>query len=132
MPAPQNQPPTFKGNSLHGASEQLVVRTSSPSQRPIEAEPAAQNYGNTNAFMSLGLFVLALSLFLFKYLKGREKPLSLARDTQFSHQNPCSKCRFFNKNPYLQCAVHPENFGRIHPKDCPDFWAVDQDEFLTK
>jgi hypothetical protein len=132
MSAPQNHFPSVRGVSLQGFAEPPVAQISSQPQQPIEENPASGNNGDTSAYLSFGLFVFALLLFLLKYLQGRKKPSSPTRHPELRHHHPCSKCRFFNQNPYLQCAVHPENFDRIAPKDCPDFWAVDQDEFLTK
>ena len=132
MPASKNHFLTFSGDRPEGFSDQLVARISSQPQRPIEENPASRNDVDTSAIMPLGLFVFALMLFLFKYLKGRKKPSLPAQHSELRHYHPCSKCRFYNENPYLQCAVHPENFNQIAPEDCPDFWAVDQDKFLTK
>lgn len=132
MSASQNHLPTFRGDSRQGLAEQPVVQISSQSQRPLGENPASGSRGDTSAYLSFGLFIFALLLFLFKYLKGRKKPSSPARHPELRHYHSCSKCRFFNQNPYLQCAVHPKNFDQIDAKDCPDFWAVDQDEFLTK
>jgi hypothetical protein len=131
MPSSPTQPQN-PSNGRQGMSDQLVVQVPARSQVPIGEKPASRNYGDTNAFLSLGLFVTVLLLFLAKYLKGRKKNLSLVQLVQVGNQTSCSKCRFFNQNPYLQCAVHPENFDSIDAKDCPDFWAVDQDEFLKK
>jgi hypothetical protein len=132
MPAPKNHLLTFSGDRRAGLSDQFVGQISTQSQRPMEENPVARNNGEANLFVSAGLLVFVLLLFLFKYLKGRQKPSSLAQHPELKQQHPCSKCRFYNQNPYLQCAVHPENFDQIAPEDCPDFWAVDQDEFLTK
>jgi hypothetical protein len=131
MSAPLNHLVTSGDGIRPNISEQLVVQVSSQTQRSIDEKPAFRN-GETNVFVSAGLLVFVLLLFLFKYLKGRKKPSPLAQHPELKHHHPCSKCRFFSRNPYLQCAVHPENFDRIDPKDCPDFWAVDQDKFLTK
>ncbi|MGF1498245.1 MAG: hypothetical protein ACFB8W_15695 [Elainellaceae cyanobacterium] len=34
---------------------------------------------------------------------------------------PCTSCRFFNSNPYLQCAVHPTRVLRPDAADCSDY-----------
>jgi len=132
MSAPQNHLPRFRGDRREGISEQLVAQVSAQSQRPLEENPASRSDGDVNPFVSAGLLIFVLLLFLFKYLKGRKKPSPLSQHPEVRHHHPCSKCRFFNQNPYLQCAVHPENFDQIDVKDCPDFWAIDQDEFLRK
>lgn len=132
MSAPQNHPLTARGGSRQGISDHLVAQISSQSQRPLEEPPTARNHSDSAAVVTVGFFAFALLVFLIRYLKGRKKTLSPAQYSQLKHHTPCSKCRFFNRNPYLQCAVHPENFDQIDAKDCPDFWAVDQDKFLTK
>ncbi|WP_373547480.1 hypothetical protein [Chamaesiphon sp.] len=34
---------------------------------------------------------------------------------------PCSRCRYFNNNPYLQCALHPANVLTEGAIDCVNY-----------
>ncbi|KAM3112467.1 hypothetical protein [Phormidesmis sp. 146-33] len=36
-------------------------------------------------------------------------------------QSPCKKCRFFNSNPYVKCAVNPSLAMTTAAKDCTDY-----------
>ncbi len=36
-------------------------------------------------------------------------------------QSPCKKCRFFNSNPYIKCAVNPSLAMTTAAKDCTDY-----------
>ena len=40
---------------------------------------------------------------------------------QPSYQIPCVNCRYFNADPYLQCAVHPSTVLKVEARDCPDY-----------
>ena len=34
---------------------------------------------------------------------------------------PCHKCRYFNPNPYIKCALHPSNVLKEPAVDCRDY-----------
>lgn len=36
-------------------------------------------------------------------------------------QSPCKKCRFFNSNPYVKCAVNPSLAMTTAATDCTDY-----------
>ncbi|MGK7951996.1 MAG: hypothetical protein AB4368_25235 [Xenococcaceae cyanobacterium] len=38
-----------------------------------------------------------------------------------SHSIPCRKCKFFNNNIYIKCAVNPNKVLRPEAKDCTDY-----------
>ena len=44
-------------------------------------------------------------------------------------KSPCLECRFYQNNPYLKCAVHPDKALSTEAKDCPDYWSRKQDKF---
>lgn len=48
---------------------------------------------------------------------------------KYSRQIPCSKCRFFNQNPYMRCAVHPTKAQTSRAINCSDYWGYDNDGF---
>lgn len=41
-------------------------------------------------------------------------------------QLPCKKCRFFNNNPYIKCAVNPNLALTKESQDCPDYRPRDR------
>jgi hypothetical protein len=65
----------------------------------------------TLAFVTIVLKRLAFS----KALGNRSLP------TRHYNRASCEKCQFFNKNPYLKCAVHPAKVLTAEAKDCPDY-----------
>jgi hypothetical protein len=51
---------------------------------------------------------------------------------QYSHQVSCRRCRFFNNNFYLKCAVHPDTVLTSEAKDCPDYSPQHQKDFFHR
>lgn len=45
---------------------------------------------------------------------------------QNSHSIPCRKCKFFNNNIYIKCAVKPNKVLRPEAKDCTDYSPRDR------
>jgi hypothetical protein len=41
--------------------------------------------------------------------------------SQYTTQLPCKKCRFFNNNPYVKCAVNPHIAMTKAANTCSDF-----------
>ncbi|KAM3103643.1 hypothetical protein ACKFKF_01125 [Phormidesmis sp. 146-12] len=41
--------------------------------------------------------------------------------SKLTAQSPCKKCRFFNSNPYVKCAVNPSLAMTTAAKDCTDY-----------
>jgi hypothetical protein len=37
-------------------------------------------------------------------------------------QLPCKKCRFYNNNPYVKCAVNPHAAMTKEAMECQDYW----------
>lgn len=37
------------------------------------------------------------------------------------HKFPCRSCRYFEDNPYLKCAVHPDNALTVRSLNCSDY-----------
>ncbi|HEY9711486.1 MAG TPA: hypothetical protein V6D48_24980 [Oculatellaceae cyanobacterium] len=66
-------------------------------------------------------FIMVWTIFVFMSsdirIFARHKMLSLKN----SHQVPCKNCRFFQNNPYLQCAVHPDTALTSQAIHCSDF-----------
>ncbi len=41
---------------------------------------------------------------------------------EYFHKFPCRSCRYFENNPYLKCAVHPDNALTVRSLNCSDYW----------
>ena len=53
-----------------------------------------------------------------KVTRGRGNKVKVISPSQ---QFPCTNCRFFDKNHYLKCAVHPEIVLTKKALDCSDY-----------
>ena len=53
-----------------------------------------------------------------KVTQGRGNKVKVISPSQ---QFPCTNCRFFDKNHYLKCAVHPEIVLTKQALDCSDY-----------
>lgn len=66
------------------------------------------------------LIILTARNFIFsKRASDEDGSLSHSRSTS------CARCRYFNRNPYIKCAVNPLNVQKIDANDCPDFCPDD-------
>ena len=85
------------------------------------------------ALTVLGALTVAIVFFVSKRIQISQKTKSGSDSSaQILRSIPCSNCRFFSKNPYLKCTVHPQMAGKIEAKNCSDFWSTDKDEFHKK
>jgi hypothetical protein len=111
----------------------LLTQVPARGRAETQVKPPTQDDGPGGVLTALGLSVFALSFFVIKRLQASAKVKhGLDSTPHCLYSTPCSKCRFFNKNPYLKCTVHPQKASKIDAKDCLDFWPVDQDEFHKK
>jgi hypothetical protein len=86
------------------------------------------------ALAPLGFIVFLWSLLLllskdrvwnFLY-QATFKKISL---TKSHSQIPCPNCRFFHRNSYLRCAVHPLKVLSREASHCSDYWPCDSEKF---
>lgn len=77
----------------------------------------------------VGAASLAGCYFLYKksklYLDKGSRPKANIWKRFARHS--CSNCRFFDKNAYLKCAVHPVIVGKPEAKDCTNYWQRDHE-----
>ncbi len=132
MKAPIRWLDSTGGGSSQGLPEQLLVQLPPQPESQTKAKPTSKNYGDGTVLLLMGLSVYALVFFVIKRLQSRKEGQYRLESPRFKHHAACSKCRFFNKNPYIKCAVHPNNVNKIDAKDCPDFWPGDRDKFYKK
>ncbi|MBE9155846.1 hypothetical protein IQ265_03225 [Nodosilinea sp. LEGE 06152] len=115
------------------SQNQYLIQVSDRGKAETQVKPPIQDNAPGGVLTILGLFTFALVFFAIKHLQGAEKAKNgLDDNPQLLFSAPCSKCRFFNKNPYLKCTVHPQIASKIDAKNCTDFWPVDQDKFHKK
>ena len=48
-----------------------------------------------------------------------------------SNSIPCRKCKFFNNNLYIKCAVNPNKVLQTEAKDCPAYSPHNQKSFYV-
>lgn len=104
-------------------------RTQDFSEIPVESNPLTTPFLDSNSAFNasmvlFSLFTLTLLAWVLKILKtaGVSKKVSsqLAAIQSFQ-QIPCSKCRYFNSNPYLKCAVNPSTVLSDKAIECSEY-----------
>jgi hypothetical protein len=124
---------TFSHPDLH---HYRVEFDQSPSQALVWTEvdasraPVAEDYRSPGSFFdglilvlwgfSLSfLVVLAVRKLVFhKIYSGEDK------SPDQRHVTSCARCQYFNKNPYMKCAVNPLSVQKIDASECPDFTSM--------
>jgi hypothetical protein len=104
----------------------------SVSERTLQTEipPDEQNASNQESllFFSTSLIAIAtvgtiaILAIVGKRLRWRKTLDSPKIALNKNHcQVSCEKCRFFNNNPYIKCAIHPSKVLTAQAKDCSDY-----------
>lgn len=132
MEAPTNFPSIVGGDNRPISSDRLLARIPQQQESVVEVKPVPKEYANGALFTLLGLSTLALIFLVIRRLQSSKKLNHRFNGPPFSFTASCTKCRFFSRNPFLNCAVHPHKVRKIDAKDCPDFWPLDRDEFHQK
>ena len=102
---------------------------------PQESTSEEVTIGYNGVFEVLIMGAASLAGFYFLYKKSK---LYLDRSSRLNinlfkrSQASCSKCRFFDRNAYLKCAVHPIRVGKPEAKDCTDYWQRDRRKFFHR
>jgi hypothetical protein len=98
----------------------------------IDASQApSQDYRSPSGFPDPPILLLwGLSLSLVTILMVRKLIFSKVSSPEdqslnYSHATPCHRCRYFNKNPYMKCAVNPMAVQKVAANDCADFSPTD-------
>jgi hypothetical protein len=78
------------------------------------------------------IFVIFFIGAIFKQLKSLKTFNEPFNELLISkHPQPsCYRCRFFNNNAYLKCAVHPCTVLTSQAKNCSDYWPQHQKDFF--
>ncbi len=119
-----------QGDSRQSWQNQVSTQASPQSTLAPEIEQPAAGYDMSLALW--GLSACALVFFMSRVFRFLEKGQNRFKSFYDSRTAPCSRCRFFSKNPHLRCAVHPQIVDKLDAKNCPDFWQDDQDKFKNK
>lgn len=107
--------------------------------RPVQTETPLNGkivHNESAIVFSTGLATIIVVTFvgiLFKRLqpsKAQKEPLIDRIDSKCIRQASCHRCRFFNQNSYLKCAVHPSTVLTSQAKNCSDYWPEHQKEFF--
>jgi beta-lactamase regulating signal transducer with metallopeptidase domain len=68
-----------------------------------------------------GLSISLLVLLMVRRLMYRKANSLEEKALDHSQSTPCARCRYFNKNPYIKCAVNPAVVQKVDANDCSDF-----------
>ena len=95
------------------------------------AQVSANKLSNTNQntveinrtldVVIFGSIALVAVSYLIWRLCFQKASVSLPKSFQSSNQTNCTKCRFFNNNSYLKCAVHPSEVLKKEAQKCLDY-----------
>lgn len=72
---------------------------------------------NTPSLLAFG-FGIILLVASYNYLV---KIIKLAVYVKSANKFPCNRCRYFNNNCYIKCAIHPSNVLTERSFDCRDY-----------
>lgn len=75
--------------------------------------------------LPIALLVIAWGVLILKHLDVWKNLRYKLNSIKCSHQIPCYNCKFYNKNPYLKCAVHPSEALSERAVNCSDYCPQD-------
>ena len=106
-------------------SNNLTQNTSYYAQASFyEPFPTKQNTAEANNTLDLivvGTIFLATISFVLWRLCFQKASNGVPKVLEESSQSKCTKCRFFDNNHYLKCAVHPSTVLKKEAHDCWDY-----------
>ena len=109
-----------------------IVNSTAPPETPTTETLTGYN-GLFEVFL-MGLFSVAGFYLLYRKSQLRLDKANPPKPNSFKRlvQPSCSKCRFFDRNSYLKCAVHPVRVNNTAAQNCPDYWQCDRRKFLHR
>ncbi|WP_036477745.1 hypothetical protein [Myxosarcina sp. GI1] len=110
-----------------------ITEAISPTQpQEIPTQEVTASYDGGVHLLLIWIVSIVGFCFLLKKSKSQPDKTNSQNLSVFQHftQPDCEKCRFFDKNSYLKCAVHPIYVGKINAKDCSDYWQRDRRKFF--
>jgi hypothetical protein len=131
MERPISSPPDFDLNraDINQPTSSAIFLT----EIDAAEAPVAEDHRSSGSFFdglilllwgfSIGfLIVLTVRRFIFSKRASDEESYS-----SHNRSTSCARCRYFNRNPYIKCAVNPLSVQKIDANDCPDFCPEDND-----
>lgn len=109
-----------------------IVNPTTPPETPTKE--TLTGYNGLFGVLFMGMVTVAGFYFLHRKSKlhlDKANPPKLNIFKRLA-QPSCSKCRFFDHNSYLKCAVHPVRVNNIEAQNCPDYWRRDRRKFLHR
>lgn len=109
--------PEYSNNSTQNTNYYAQVSSS-------ELSPTKQNTveaNNTLDLIVIGTIFFATIFFLLWRLCFQKASNNVPQGFEKSSQSKCTKCRFFDNNHYLKCAVHPSTVLKKEAHDCWDY-----------
>ncbi|WP_036488405.1 hypothetical protein [Myxosarcina sp. GI1] len=118
-----------KNESLEKNAERITEIINPTQPHKTSNQEVGTSNGGGLELISIAIAIVAaagLSYLLQKHKSepGRSKHLNLDIFQRFARPS-CRKCRFFDNNSHLKCAVHPIRVGKISAQDCSDYWQRD-------
>jgi hypothetical protein len=123
---------THEVSSQYPAFNAAQNQEISLSQSPAKLIPSEETEAPILTLPVLGTFGAVMMAILAFYLKEllTQRRKQTYTDSGVCHQHiPCRNCRFFNRNSYLKCAVHPTKVMQQAAIGCSDYWAEDSNKF---
>lgn len=96
----------------------LVSATDNSTKLQVETTPYGALILAPVCFMIVWASVVFIVAGVCKVTRDRDKKVNINLFKQF----PCTNCRFFINNHYLQCAVHPSTALTKQALNCSDYW----------
>ncbi len=118
--------PNFDIQTFHpeNLSTKIAINTESKVVLPSVNQPDS----SIDIFVTW-IFILSItSSFLYELIQVGIKIKDKDKDISVSPvvPPPCRNCQFYDKNPYLKCAVHPSWVFTEHATNCVDYCNKNQ------
>lgn len=102
------------------------------SESPAKPVPSVDTEIPTSAWIISGIsgvVIVAIILFCWRQIFTWRRKQGFTSNWDYHQHIPCHNCRFYSRNSYLRCAVHPTKAMRRSAIGCSDYWAKDSDRF---
>lgn len=91
-----------------------------PSNSYPESSKVDTLQANPGLLITVGFFLLWATATVL-YARVPKHVQKWLFNLQPRHKVPCRNCKFFNCNPYIQCAIHPHTVQTAKAIDCQDY-----------
>ncbi len=108
--------------SLENSNTKIAIDTESKVVLPSVNQPVS----SIDIFFIWIAILSITSSFLYELIKKLEIIEIKDKFVSPSFQTPCRNCQFYDRNPYLKCAVHPNRVFTKQAINCVDYCNKDQ------